>query len=124
MSNETAALIVAKPTRFRDGLRALLRAMPQIEVVVQADNFSAALRIVAERAPAFILLDSSLLSDQVEIIRQTKIHSPRTYCIVLADNVKQQQLAWANGADEVLLAGFSAPKLFASIEKLLSSQPI
>lgn len=120
MKSEASILIVAKPTRIRDGLRTLLRANPLIDDVVQADNVAAALQIVKDQPPAFILLDTSLVDDQVElIINQVKITSAGIRCIVLADNARRQQLAWTNGADEVLLAGFSTANLFAAIEKLL-----
>jgi DNA-binding NarL/FixJ family response regulator len=125
MKSETSVLIVAKPTRMRDGLRTLLRANPLIAAVLQADDVPSALRIVNDYPLAFILLDSTLVNDQVEtIIRPAKLKSAETRCIVLADNVKQQQLAWAHGADDVLLAGFSAAKLFTSIEKLFSHQEV
>ena len=124
MKSEASILIVAKPTRIRDGLRTLLRANPLIDDVVQADNAAAALQIVKDRPPAFILLDTSLVDDQVElIINQAKIKSAKIRCIVLADNARRQQLAWSNGADEVLLAGFSAANLFTAIEKLLIHYP-
>jgi DNA-binding NarL/FixJ family response regulator len=108
---------------MRDGLRTLLRAIPQIELVIQADDSPSAIEVVMdEHPPAFILLDSDLLDDQLKAaINQAKLKSPQTHCIVLADNLKQQEMAWANGADEVLLAGFSATKLFNSIEKMLTN---
>ena len=34
----TSVLIVAKPTRMREGLRALLMAMPQLEIIGQVDD--------------------------------------------------------------------------------------
>jgi DNA-binding NarL/FixJ family response regulator len=124
MKREASVLIVAKPTRIRDGLRTLLRANPLIDDVVQADNAAVALQIVKDRPPAFILLDTSLVDDQVElIINQAKIKSAKIRCIVLADNARRQQLAWSNGADEVLLVGFSAANLFTAIEKLLIHYP-
>lgn len=122
MGNKSA-LIIAKPTRMRDGLRTLLRAIPQIELVIQADDSLSAIKVVMdEQPPAVILLDSYLLDDDLKTaINEAKIKSPQTRWIVLADNLKQQEVAWANGADEVLLAGFSATKLFNSIERAFAN---
>jgi len=43
-------------------------------------------------------------------------------CIALADDVHQQQEAEAAGADVVLLKGFPAARLIATIEGLLSQE--
>jgi DNA-binding NarL/FixJ family response regulator len=114
-------LIVARPGRLRDALRALLATLPQLEIVGQADNGFSALKLVAERRPSLILLDTTLLDDEVKaLVSQVKANWPQTRCLVLADNSRQQQVAKSAGADEVLLKGYPAANLLTNIEKLLS----
>ena len=114
------ALIVAMPGRFRDSLRALLVAAPHIEAVDQADDAPSALKVVAARRPALVLLDTSLPGNQVWIaLRQIKAERPETRCIILADNTRWQQEGNNSDADAVLLKGFLTAELFQTVERLL-----
>ncbi len=120
MQNYIPVLIVARPGRMRDSLRALLRAIPQLEIVGQADNGSSALGMVTNYHPSLVLLDSDLPDDEAwTVLKKTKSEWPQTRCIVLANSVHQQWLAKTAGADSVLLTGFPATKFFAAIEALL-----
>jgi len=120
MKNHTPALIVARPGRVRDGLQALLTTVPQIGTVDLADDGPSALRMVRRRHPALVLLDINLHDDEVStLLRQIKARWPQTRCLVLADSVRLQQMARDAGADSVLLKGFPAAQLFATIEGLL-----
>ena len=122
MKNHVPTLIVARPGRMRDGLRALLRATPRLELVGQADSSSSALTMVRDSQPSLILLDCNLPGDEVQsVLEQMKLRSPATRCVVLAKDAQQQWVAKAAGADSVLLAGFPVTKFFAVIEELLAS---
>jgi DNA-binding NarL/FixJ family response regulator len=123
MESHTSALIIARPGRLRDGLQAVLAAMPQIETVDRADDLRSALRMAAERRPALVLLNTDLINGQTrETLEQIRARWSGARCIVLADDVQQQQRARAVGVDEVLLRGFSATELFASVDRLLRQQ--
>jgi DNA-binding NarL/FixJ family response regulator len=116
-----ATLIVARPGRLRDALSALLTTIPQLEIVGQADDGFAALKMVAERRPTLILLDSTLPDYEVKAtLNQLKAYWPQIRCLVLADTPRQQQVAKSAGADGVLLKGYPAATLLTNIEKLLS----
>lgn len=115
-----SALIVAKPGPLRDGLRALLTAMPQIGAVDMASDLPSALRTVFEHSPALVLLDSDLTNGKVWLtVRRAKAKWPRAWCIFLANDLQQHQEAEAAGADAVLLKGFPAARLVAMIVRLL-----
>jgi DNA-binding NarL/FixJ family response regulator len=119
--NRASALIAARPGPLQDGLQALMTAIPQIEIVARADDASAVVRLVTEYRPSLVLLDTSLVGNEAwTMLRQIKAEWPQARCTVLADNVQQQQEATAAGADAVLLKGFPAARLVATIEKLLS----
>jgi DNA-binding NarL/FixJ family response regulator len=119
--NGMSALIIAKPGRIRDSLRALLRAIPQIGEICQVDDGSTALNIVAKYHPALALLGADLSENELQtLLNQIKKKYPQIWCIVLVETIHQQGLAETAGADTVLFAGFPAAKFFATIEKLLS----
>ena len=115
----TSVLIVAKPTRMREGLRALLMAMPQLKIIGQVDDGPSAMQMISDHHPALILLDSNLPEDEAWVVLKQVKNGSNTRCLVLADTVQQQRVARAEGADDVLLTGVPAAKLFTTIERLL-----
>jgi DNA-binding NarL/FixJ family response regulator len=118
--NPVSALIVARPGRMREGLRALLRTIPGIKIVEQVDRGSAALAMVTQERSTLVLLDSSLPSEEMwTAVKQIKAEWPQTQCIVVADTIRQQGMAHASGADGVLLKGFAAETLFTTIDEVL-----
>jgi DNA-binding NarL/FixJ family response regulator len=120
MDNPVLALIVAHPGPVRDGLRALLTAIPQVESSKEVDDASSALRIVKEHHPALVLISVDLSGDEVwDLLRQIKAERPQTRSILLVNDVQQQRLAQAAGADGVLLEGSPASKLSTTIKSLL-----
>ncbi len=120
MQGNTSALVVARSGRVQDGLYALLEAAPQIEMIGLVHDGAAALKLVVEHKPALVLLDTNLSEDQaLAVLRQIKAVRPQTRCIVLADNIQQQQRVKAAGADAVLLKGFPMTQFFATMERLL-----
>jgi DNA-binding NarL/FixJ family response regulator len=114
------ALIVASPGRIRDGLKTMLRAIPRIESVLQANDGPAALKIITEHHPVLVLLDSHLANNDIQSVsRQIKANSPQTRCVMLVDNARQQWMAKVADADRVLTIGCPAGEFFAAIEGLL-----
>ncbi len=115
-------LLVARPGRMREGLQALLRTIPVIEVVGQTDCESQALTLISQQQPALVLIDSSLTpQEMLPTLIQIKGGYPRTRCIVLVENVQQQGAAREAGADIALISGFSAEVLHAAIDQILRS---
>ncbi len=87
----TAVVIMARSEPLRDGLKALLTAIPQVEIVGEADNLPAGLELAAEHQPDIVLLDLGLPSGAAwAVLGRIKIISPRTRRIMLADDVRQQ----------------------------------
>jgi len=116
-----AAMIIAKRSVLRDGLRALVMAMPQLKAVHEADDLTSALKL-SEPQPALVMLDLPARrngEDAWLTVRRAKARWPQARCIFLANDVQQQQEAESAGADVVLLEGFPPEKLVAAIVKLL-----
>lgn len=121
--NSASALIVAKPGPLRDGLHALMMAMPQIGNTYNADDVLSAVNMTAEHCPVLVLMDAGPNgSDARMAVWQIKARCPQAQCVFLANDVQQRQEAEAAGADAALLKGASAEKLVATIVGLLPRQ--
>lgn len=77
-------LIVDDHEVVRKGIRAYLDAMPDFQVIGEASNGEAALRLVQEFIPDVVLMDLIMPGmDGVETTRAMKSLSPRTQVVVL-----------------------------------------
>jgi DNA-binding NarL/FixJ family response regulator len=119
----TLALIVAQPGPLRDSLQALLTTVPQIEIVAEAKEPSALLRLSDRIQPDIVLLDASLAESAAwAALAQIRERWPQARVIVLVESSLQQEQAEEAGADVALLKGFPAARLAVTIEELLCSR--
>ncbi len=116
---DMSVLNVARPGRRRDNQRALLKAVPQLNNINQADDGPAALRLVNGQFPALILLDSSLPEPETRLVLE-QVKTKPAHCLVLANTPEQRRLAEAAHADAVLSADFSIANFLTAAEKLLN----
>ncbi len=115
-------LIVAPPGRLRDGLQAMMRAVPQIADTAQADDGPAALQMLAEHPLALVLLDADLPGGEAWTLgRQIKARWPQTRVIILVNNDGPCQVAGGCDADAVLTKGFTVTALTETVAALLPS---
>jgi DNA-binding NarL/FixJ family response regulator len=113
-------MIVAKPSRRRDSLRAMLKAIPHLRIIGQVDDCPSALRIISKHLVKLILLDCNLDDEEIwTLLQQIKTKWPQTRCLVLVETVQQQQMAKAAGADDVLASDFSIVDFLKTIERHL-----
>ena len=121
MGARMPVLVVAKPGPLRDSLVALLKSLPQVSTVEQANTATAALRTIEVKRPALVVVDSNLPGgDAWNMLNQIKARCPHTQCVVLSDTVQHYRQAEAAGASRVLLTGIPATKLSMTLEGLLS----
>jgi chemotaxis response regulator CheB len=116
MSRPICALIIASSGPFRDGLRILLQANPDIAQVALADSLVAGWRFIHQQAPDVIVVDANLL-DQATFETQLgylKTLAPHAHQLIIVHTLTQQQRVQTVGLP-ALLAGFIAEDLFASI---------
>jgi DNA-binding NarL/FixJ family response regulator len=117
-----AVLIAAPPGRLRDALQAMVRAVPRVAAAWLADDGPSALRAIADRAPALVLLDAELGDDEAwRVLGHVRAKWPRMPCLLLVGNSQQRQIASRLGADAVLLKGFAATTLAGMMHGLLGS---
>jgi DNA-binding NarL/FixJ family response regulator len=114
-SKSILALIVAIPSTLQNGLLALMTTTPLISAVLVAEEASLMLRMVKDHRPALIVMDMDF-PDARMLLKQIKSSWPLTRCILLVDSVDQAKEA--ENADAVLIKGFTAEKLFETIEDL------
>jgi DNA-binding NarL/FixJ family response regulator len=88
---------------------------PLISAVLVAEEASLMLRMVKDHRPALIVMDMDF-PDARMLLKQIKSSWPLTRCILLVDSVDQAKEA--ENADAVLIKGFTAEKLFETIEDL------
>lgn len=84
MSDPVTVIIVDDHAVVRQGLRAYIDALPDIEVVAEAESGEKAVRLAGEYIPDVVLMDLVMGEmDGVEATRQVKKVSPRSQVVVL-----------------------------------------
>ena len=114
------ALVITKPGHLRNGLQSLLRTIPQIEIIAEAQDTSVLLKMSEEVHPELIFIDASIIDEtNWTAITKQKAEWPQTKILVFTENDQQGQGAKEAGADFVLPKGFPAAELVNLIENLL-----
>ena len=123
MKGQSKVLIMAKPGQVRDGLRALLHAIPGVDVVDRPCDGMLNADLLAEYNPALILVACNLLEEGARnALRRLKAQNPEICFLILVEDVEQRQLAQDTGFDHVLIKGSSAEKLAKTARELLTQK--
>jgi DNA-binding NarL/FixJ family response regulator len=112
-------LVVAPPSRFRDSLQAIVRALLALNHsrVVQATDASSVLGLPIDRAPALVLLDLAMpANDPTALLKSIKGQWSGTRCIAVVKDATDGHAAMHNGADAVLTRGYT----FGALAEALS----
>lgn len=100
-----------------------MTSIPHVDIIGQVDDGSQALAIIQGLHPDLVLLDTNPPgNEEWQVLEQMKTLRPETRCIVLADDVRQQQEATQRKADVVLLKGFPPAKLAETIETIVATE--
>jgi two-component system response regulator NreC len=123
---ETVTVVLADDHELvRDGIRMVLEAQPDIEVVAQAPDAETAARYVLGHKPAILILDLSMPGKpSLELLPQMTEASPDTSVIVLT---MQNEPAFARQALQAGAKGFvvkqsAASELVAAVRAVLAGQ--
>ena len=116
------ALLVVKPGPMRDGLDALLYAMPEVQVVVHANDAHASVDFCRQQITDLVILevrpgDQDLLAKVADM----KALCPQVQVIALIHDEEDRRSAKTAGADSVLSLGTRATKLRDVIQESVSS---
>jgi DNA-binding NarL/FixJ family response regulator len=119
----TLALIAVRQGSLQDSLVALMTTMHQVTSFLIAEDAASAMRTAAQHRPALVVLEMSLGVEETRtVLGEVKSRWPLTRCLALADCVEQKEEAESAGADAALIKGFTAAKLTATIEGLLTGE--
>jgi DNA-binding NarL/FixJ family response regulator len=98
----------------------MLLLMPQVECVKQVSDASLVPGAIKEHRPVLVLLDGSLPRNGVSpVVKAIKENGYQGRCLVLANDVQQQQEAESAGADVALVKGFPAARLLEIVKELM-----
>ena len=85
-----SGLIVARPGLVRDGLQAVLSAVPGMHALEPADDGASALDRLASHRPDLVIVDSSLPEGELRAtLRHIKEQHPDVCCVVVAASPQQ-----------------------------------
>ena len=119
-SNGAYVLVVARAGGSYEGLQALIESIPELAHVQHVSDYPSAISLVNDRCPDLLLVNIELPVSELEALLKYIIATcPRSRCIVLANDVNQQDHIRSIGADVVELVGISAPGLAEIIQAQL-----
>ena len=115
-------LLVVRPGPLRDGLNALLSSMPEVQLVAQANDASAAIDFCQERPNELVIMeikpgDRGLLTKVLDI----KVLCPKGEVIALIHDEEDWEPAEAAGVDLIIRVGIRAVELRERIAEAVVS---
>ena len=120
----TVTAIVSRPGIMQQSLRASLAACPSVVVVASLGDGLSALNYAAAHRPALLVVDCSLLDDEVEaLVAGVKLQQLPTRCLVLTRSHQQAVRALACGAGAVLPRDGSFQELQAVLAEMHTGHP-
>lgn len=121
----TRVLLAENHTLVRAGLCALLRALPNIEVVAEAGDGHEALRLIAEHRPDLVLLDIGMPGlNGLEVAVRSRADFPHTRILFLSvfSNEEYVRQALGSGASGYLLKDAALPELELALRTVLRGE--
>lgn len=112
-------LVIARPGRFRDGLQAVLQALPWVDSVMCQNSVTA----VPPIPFTLTILDADIMDARnwPNLLERRAVRG-QAGLIVLISTSQQRSLAAALGADATLLKGFATETLYRTLEALVHPQ--
>jgi DNA-binding NarL/FixJ family response regulator len=123
---KTRIVIAEDQKILREGLRSLLGANSDYEVIGEAENGLEAIRLVRDTTPDLVLLDLSMPRlDGLSAMRDIKKLCPETKILALTVHTDEEYVleAFREGADGYCLKDAGRAELRMSIESVLSGKP-
>lgn len=100
---KTTTLLVSVPGNMQDGLQAMLRSLPHIEVVAVASGSLTAYDLLQKHLVDLLVIDANLPRDEVlALLHRVKQNYPQIRCIVLTFTYQEDAEFLASGADVIL----------------------
>ncbi len=118
-------IIVEDHTILREGLRSLLSAKPEYEIVGEAEDGNEAIRCAEKWKPNLVLMDLSMpRMNGIDAIKEIKKRSPETKVLVLTVHKSDEYIraTFQAGADGYVLKDATHVELEMAIQNVLSGK--
>jgi DNA-binding NarL/FixJ family response regulator len=116
MNKKTRLVLADDNPRARKGMRAMLSARSDVEVVGEASQGDEAIALVEALQPDVALLDVRMpVTDGVQATRTIKKRWPKVRVVLISMYADYQVEALSTGADAFLVKGSPAEELIAAI---------
>jgi len=125
MNPKKRIVIAEDHTILREGLRALLSAEPDYEIVGEAEDGNAAIHCVEKSKPHLVLMDLSMPKmNGMDAIKEIKKRSPETKVLVLTVHKTDEYImaTFQAGADGYVLKDSTHAELELAIQNVLSGK--
>jgi len=126
MKRRYRIVIAEDHTILREGLRALLCADPDFDVVGEAEDGRDALRCVEKLCPDLVLMDLSMpRTNGLEAIKEIKKRNPDTKVIALTVHKEEEYIlaTLQGGADGYVLKDATHSELVMAVKNVLIGKP-
>ncbi len=116
MDKITRLIIADDSPHARSGLRAILMAQPELDIVGEASQGAEALTLVEAQHPHVALLDVRMpVMDGIQAAHAIKKRWPQVRVILISIYADYQKEALESGADAFLVKGCPAKELISTI---------
>lgn len=115
------AIVIAKPSVFRESLQILLTSISLISEVLPSENLVEAVNLAGGLTPSIVVLDTQSIDRKLLCeLEQISGTWKEAKLIVLAEDKDEVTQASTHGADLILMKGFNASQFINGIEALLN----
>ena len=119
MSGSTVLATDSRPLAI--GLSALLLSIPPIAHVDVVSDAESLLRVVVEKRPLLVVVDTPLLGRRLnETTRELRLVSPQALHVLLSDSVTEFRDLYYHSQELVIVKGTDPARLARSLEILLN----
>ncbi|MBS3792765.1 MAG: hypothetical protein V5A87_05685 [Candidatus Bipolaricaulota bacterium] len=120
--NEKVVSIFGAPGEFRDKMKALVGAIPEVRKVVCFDGIieGSEGNTVRDIAPDLVIIDSFKLDEScLSRLSQLRRSLPLTKMLVLVEDEKQGELLGQADPDELLVKGFRGDLFIRTVREMM-----
>lgn len=120
--NRRDVMISAGRGEVRDGIKALVKAIPEVDRIICVRNISRNLDRVKRLKPYLLILSPSKPKEELgSWLSHLKSSLPLTKVIALVETEDQRRICCKSEADEVLLKGFRGEQLIRTVRKIIKA---
>ena len=118
--NKKDVLIVGGRGEVRDGIKALVEAIPEVSKVVCFDDITGRSDQISNLNPDLVILDSSRLNEGDQSrLRQLRRSLPLTRILTLVEKEEQKRASEESRVDAILVKGFRGDLFIRTVRRLL-----